>query len=263
MYKKKMIFAISDIHGNLVAMKKAVDQILPYLTSGNSKLIMLGDYIDRGRESYECLKLAYDLQQEFGRDKVIVLKGNHEAWFMDFLKGIGDEWLAEDEGYCTTRTFLTETQMEKLNDFIRREDRIDYMKKIIKSNHKELLIWANKLPLYYETDSQIFVHAGVDEDIPEEELEWCTLGTGDWTFLGKYPPTTGKFFKDIIAGHVSAKSVAGDRSFEGIYFDGESHFYIDGSGGDRHSLLCLAYDQDEKAYYDYKMDGTFKLLKKK
>ncbi|MEE0687015.1 MAG: hypothetical protein UEA60_10265 [Lachnospiraceae bacterium] len=32
---RKMIFAISDIHGNLHAMKKAVDQIRPYLVNGN------------------------------------------------------------------------------------------------------------------------------------------------------------------------------------------------------------------------------------
>ena len=259
-YKRQMIFAISDIHGNLHAMEKAVDQIRPYLINGNSKFIMLGDYIDRGMESYECLKLAYDLQQEFGKDKVIVIKGNHEAWFIDFLMGNGYDWLAEDHRYRTTRTFLTKTQMEELSKINQREEKIEYMTKTIKNNHKELLAWVNKLPLYYETDSQIFVHAGVDEDIPEEEIEWCTLGTGEWTFLGKYPPSRGKFYKDIIAGHTAAKKVAGDKSFDGIYFDGESHFYIDGSGGDRHGLLCLAYDEEEKAYYDYKMDGTFKPL---
>ena len=262
MYKKKILFAISDIHGNLGAMEKAVKQITPYLLNGDSKLLMLGDYIDRGYQSYECLQLAYDLQQQFGKDKVIVIKGNHEAWFMDFLKGNGDEWLAEDVEYRTTRTFLTEKQMEELHRIYQREEKLAFMINTIKSNHRDLLTWINQLPLYHETDSQIFVHAGVDEDIPEEELEWCTIGTGEWTFLGKYPPTKGKFYKDIIAGHVSAKKVARDKYFEGIYFDGASHFYIDGSGGNRHSLLCLAYDVEEKTYYDYKMDGTFKTLKK-
>lgn len=260
-YEKKMIFAISDIHGNLGTMEKVVKQILPYLSSGNSKLIMLGDYIDRGRESYQCLQLAYDLQQKHGKDKVIVLKGNHEAWFMDFLNGNGDEWLAEDVEYRTTRTFLNEKQMEELHRINQRDARISFMISAIKSNHRDLLTWINQLPLYYETDSQIFVHAGVDEDIPEEEMEWCTLATGEWTFLGKYPPSKGKFYKDIIAGHVAAKRVAGDKSFAGIYFDGESHFYIDGSGGDWSSLLCLAYDEEDGTYYDYKMDGTFKVLK--
>lgn len=257
-----MIFAISDVHGNLKAMKKCIKQINPYLEKGNSKLIMLGDYIDRGRESYDCLQLAFDLQQKYGGDKIIVLKGNHEAWFTEFLNGNGDDWLTEDEGYRTTRTFLSEEQMDELDKISNREDRLAFMMETIKNNHLELLAWVNHLPLYYETDSQIFVHAGVDEDIPEEEVEWCTLCTGEWTMLGKYPPTKGKFYKDIIAGHVAAKRVAGYKDFEGIYFDGESHFYIDGSGGDRTSLLCLAYDEEEKTYYDYKPDGSLKVLKR-
>lgn len=259
--EKKMILAISDIHGNLSALKKIWDCIKPLIKYGRSKLIMLGDYIDRGHESYECLQMAHDLQQEYGKDKVIVLKGNHEAWFMDFIAGNGDDWLAEDEGYKTTKTFLAEEQMKELSDLYHREEKLDYMKQTIRNNHKELLTWVNQLPLFYETDKQIFVHAGVDEDIPEEELEWCTLGTGEWTFLGKYPPSKGKFYKDIIAGHVAAKQVAGDRGHQGIYFDGESHFYIDGSGGDRTSLLCLAYDEEEDTYYDLKSDGTYKRLK--
>ena len=261
LYKRKMIFAISDIHGNLCAMEKVVNQILPFLENGNSKIIMLGDYIDRGRESYECLKLAYDMQQKYGKDKVIATKGNHEAWFVNFLKGEGYDWLAEDCNYRTTRTFLTETQMEQLSKIYQRDERIVYMIKTINANHKELIDWVNQLPLYYETDSQIFVHAGVDEDIPKEELAWCTLCSGEWTLLGKYPPTTGRFYKDIIAGHVAAKRVARDKSFKGIYYDGESHFYIDGSGGDWNSLLCLAYDEEDKRYYELQSNGEFKLLK--
>ena len=67
-----MIFAISDVHAHYDAMKKRVDQIRPFLDKGDSKLIMLGDFIDRGPESYKCLQLAYDLQQEYGKDMVVV-----------------------------------------------------------------------------------------------------------------------------------------------------------------------------------------------
>ncbi|MGN0378360.1 MAG: hypothetical protein ACI4EU_02085 [Butyrivibrio sp.] len=34
----------------------------------------IGDYIDRGNQSYECIKIAFDLEREFGKEKVIVLK---------------------------------------------------------------------------------------------------------------------------------------------------------------------------------------------
>lgn len=43
-----MIYAMSDIHGHYEAMKKRMEQMRPLLQKGNSRLILLGDYIDRG-----------------------------------------------------------------------------------------------------------------------------------------------------------------------------------------------------------------------
>ena len=257
-----MIYAMSDIHGHYEAMKKRMEQMRPLLQKGNSRLILLGDYIDRGDKSYQCLKLAYDLEQEFGSDKVIVLKGNHEVWFEEFLFKNEDVWLDEDGDYFTTGSFLTKEQLKKMELKPDRETRIVYVKTCIKSNHKNLLSWMRMLRLYYETETQIFVHAGVDETIPAEEVEWCTLGTPDYVMTGKFPPSIGHFYKDIIAGHVAASLVAGNKRFQGIYFDGESHFYIDGSVTYRKRLLCLAYDEEAKKYYEYGLDGTYKAIKK-
>lgn len=253
-----MIYAMSDIHGQYGLFAERIEQIKPLLSVGNNKLILLGDYIDRGNKSYECLQLAYDLEREFGSDKVIVLKGNHEVWFEEFLFLNEDVWLVEDKDFFTSGTFLTKEQFKNLDVLPNREARIDYVKVKIKENHKDLLSWMRKLRLFYETDTQIFVHAGVDENIPEEELEWCTIGTPDYIMTGKYPPTTGHFYKDIIAGHVAAALVARDRKFKGIYFDGESHFYIDGSVGKNRRILCLAYEETENKYYEFNEDGSFR-----
>jgi serine/threonine protein phosphatase 1 len=253
-----MIFAISDAHANYYAMKNRIEQIKYYLDKGDNRLIMLGDYIDRGPASYECLKLAYDVQQEYGDDKVIVLRGNHEEWFLDFLFDVGDEWLAEDDQYITSGTFLSDEQREYLERLYNRDEILLYIKECIKKNHKDLLQWMRKMPYYYETPTQIFVHAGVDEEIPEEEIEYCTLGTPEYVFTGKYPPTTGFFYKDIIAGHVAATSFRCDVRANDIYFDGESHFYIDGSTAKTKRMLCLVYDEKKKNYYELKEDGTMK-----
>lgn len=259
-----MIFAMSDIHGQYDLMEKRIEQIRPMLEADNSKLILLGDYIDRGNKSYQCLQLAYDLEKDYGSDKVIVLKGNHEVWFEEFLFDNEDIWLEEDGNFFTSGTFLTENQFEELNYKPSRNSRITYVKTCIKENHRTLLSWMRKLRLFYETDSQIFVHAGVDEEIPEEELEWCTIGTSDEIMTGKYPPSIGHFYKDIIAGHVVTSLIAGDRKFKGIYFDGESHFYIDGSAGKNQRLLCLAFDEKEDKYYQFEENGNFhELIRRK
>jgi serine/threonine protein phosphatase 1 len=85
--------------------------------------------------------------------------------------------------------------------------------------------WLRGLPAIVEKDQQIFVHAGIDE----EAGQWWRLGYEDWYFCSKFPATFGSYDKDIIAGHVGAPGLAGDDNYEGVFWDGESHYYIDGS----------------------------------
>ena len=73
-----MIFAISDIHGCYDLFMEKLKLIEPELEDANNKLILLGDYIDRGPDSCRCLEKAYSLQQKYGKEQVIVLRGNHE-----------------------------------------------------------------------------------------------------------------------------------------------------------------------------------------
>ena len=255
-----MIFAMSDIHGCIEKFAERREQLLPFLEKGD-KLILLGDFIDRGPASFECLLLAKELEDKYGKDQVIVIKGNHEVWFMDFINNLGDDWLAEDYKFTTSKTFLSNEQYEHMLTISSRLERLDFLKKAVWDNHKDLMSWVSDLRLFYETPTQIYVHAGVDEDIPEEEMKYCTLCTGDYTFTGKYPPTKGKFYKDIIAGHVATSRVAGDRSYKGIYFDGNSHFYIDGTVNKNKLLLCLAYDEVKNEYFELGIDGKMKKLK--
>ena len=85
---------------------------------------------------------------------------------------------------------------------------------------------------------------------------------------GKFPPTIGKFYKDIIAGHVAARTAASyadhieGRGIQGIFYDGYSHYYIDGSVLSTGNLLCLAYDEEQGKYYELKSDGRLALIKK-
>jgi serine/threonine protein phosphatase 1 len=222
---------------------------------------MLGDFIDAGPASYECLQLAFDLQQEYGADKVTALKGNHEVQLLEFLSGKGKEWAGVDD-YGISGTFLSDDQKEKLGQMKNPAEIRAYLRESIKKNHKELLSWLKKLPYSKETETQIFVHAGVNEDIPEEDLDFCVIGTPEEELIAKYPPSTGHFFKDIIAGHTAAATLANDPDFSGIYFDGESHYYIDGATPRTNRVLCLAYDEKWKKYYELMDDGSLKLIKK-
>lgn len=206
------IYSMSDIHGHRTEFEKALSLID---LSRDNILILLGDYVHEGPKSYEVLRMVYELEKEYGPDKVIVLMGNHEELY---LQGIENNDVRLDEDL-------------------------------------ELKRWVRKLRLYYKTETQIFVHAGVEE---EAEDSWH-VGTSKDTFLWKYPPTTGRFYKDIIAGHVGTHELANDPNFHDIYHDGESHYYISSTVRESGFINILMYDDEEKKYYSIG-NGSYTLI---
>ncbi len=186
------------------------------LEDKNSMLIFLGDYI-HGHDSYAVLDRVMNLQLRYGSDKVITLMGNHE--------------LAVDEG----RSSISEG-----DDIIRKDvDDVPYRK------------WIHLLKRYYKTNKQIFVHAGIDE---EAEDLWA-VGTPDYMFVEKYPPETGSFYMDIIAGHTGTSTISGNPDFHGLFYDGESHYYIDGSVWESGEIPVLMYDTDSERYFELHRRG--------
>jgi putative phosphoesterase len=65
---------ISDIHGNIFALKRALDLIDQ---ENVDKIICLGDIIGIGTRSDECVKLLFSYEE-----KLICVKGNHEDRFL-------------------------------------------------------------------------------------------------------------------------------------------------------------------------------------
>ena len=248
-----MIYCMSDIHGYFVLLKERTEQILGIMKE-NDKLIFLGDYIDRGKQSCQCVEYLFELQDDHPNN-VILLKGNHDEWFCDFVLGRNNDlWLIEDKKMLTSGTFMTTEQIHDVKlTYLTKGKPASYalMKKTIQENHAELIKRLSQLPLYYETENQIFVHAGIDE----EAGEFWKTGTDDRTFVFKYPAQKGRFYKDIIAGHIGANEVRGDMKNYDIYYDGQSHYYIDPSVYFSGRLNVLVYDDTTGKYYSLNEDG--------
>ena len=257
-----MIYAISDIHGCIEELEKKMELVD---LSGENRIVFLGDYIDYGDSSCQVLQYIWQLQKRYGDKKVVVLKGNHEQMFLEwiddyrnpFSDGTEDlmtfnDWLRTDFEYGanTISTFVSEQQMDFLNQ-ISRTSSLETISKeavqMILSNHEDLIRWVQNMPTYFDSDNQIFVHAGVDE----EAGEYWMWGTSDDLLLGKFPASKGKFYKTIVAGHVGTgtRDLANDRLYHDVYYDGESHYYIDGSVYNHGKLLLLGYDESDGKYY--------------
>ena len=71
-----------------------------------------------------------------------------------------------DTGYQTLRSFLEKEQWEFFSRILPTANELTLNReaaRMILDNHQEILTWLRSLPDYYETERQIFVHAGIDE----------------------------------------------------------------------------------------------------
>ena len=229
-----IIYTISDIHGCLPALNRALE-LVDLANNPGTTLILLGDYVDRGPDSFGVLNQIRAHQQDLP-NQVIALAGNHDVEFLDWVEDDDDfdaTWLLADAdtGFETVKSLIGATELAKLlasGADSQQSGSYDILngaiKRAIRTRHSALLHWLRDLPLVHETETQIFVHAGIDE---EAGKHWRSV-TDDFTLTHKYPATTGTFYKTIIAGHVAARHFNPDGS-DGIFHDGASHYYIDGS----------------------------------
>ena len=75
----KRIFAIGDIHGCFDFLKELVENKIQL--DKDDKLVLLGDYIDRGVKSKEVVDYIIDLHEK-GYD-ITPLIGNHELLLLE------------------------------------------------------------------------------------------------------------------------------------------------------------------------------------
>ena len=237
------IYAISDIHGYLDEFISALSKV--DLFDKNNRLILIGDYIDNGLQSFQVISKIIELEEVYP-NQIITLLGNHEEWFYD--------WLILDNPTASAfpETIKSFFSPEELN-YIFKSNTNNFetgVRNEIKNNIKfnSFINWFKKRyrnKRYYETDTQIFVHAGIDE---EAGKLWKEL-TSSEMFTNKFPITTGGFLKDIVSGHVASWEVAKDKTYQGkIYFDGENHYCIDGDVNHSKTIPVICYDTVTKSY---------------
>lgn len=220
------IYCISDVHGFLAEFEEALSLVIEHLEEPDTKLCLMGDYIHGGADNYGVLDKIISLQNRYGEDKIIVLLGNHEEFVLTGYSSINSMSMIED------------------NEYDDGDDQDD-----------KYICWLENLPRYYTEGNTIFVHAGIDEDAGDM-WEW---GTSDEIFVSKYPAETGKIEgleMKVVAGHVGTAEISGDPRFHDIYYDGESHYYIDGTVIDSGVIPVLLVDTEEDKYYQVTEGGN-------
>ncbi len=136
----KRLFAIGDIHGCFDSLKELVENKIQLQKV--DKLVLLGDYIDRGDKSKEVLDFIIDLQDtEFD---VVPLMGNHEAMLLDAYENEKNisKWI-QNGGNETLKSF----EINSANDI-----------------EPKYIRFFKSLKYYYAFENYLFVHAGFNDD---------------------------------------------------------------------------------------------------
>ncbi|MEN8689641.1 MAG: metallophosphoesterase family protein [Desulfobacterales bacterium] len=142
------IYAVGDIHGcydKLLALMEKMD-----IDFESDTLVFLGDYIDRGPQSFEVVAYLADLNQRYAN--TIFLKGNHEQMLEKYLSGEDRITYLVNGGQQTLESYMNRPRPEG--------------EPAIPSTHLEFF---KSLQIYHETQKYIFVHAGLKNKVPLEK----------------------------------------------------------------------------------------------
>ncbi|TVP72674.1 MAG: serine/threonine protein phosphatase [Rhodobacteraceae bacterium] len=176
---------VGDVHGRADLLVDLLER-LTEREGCDLPLVFVGDYVDRGEESAEVIKIMLDLQTEIWPGKVTCLKGNHEDMLLAFLDApekTGTAWL-RNGGKQTLSSFGVALPDGSAEGF-----------RIARTALRDALgfpaeIWLRKLPSSYRSGNVFVSHAGANPNKPVENQSEDHLVWGHRDFL-QTPRTDG------------------------------------------------------------------------
>ena len=135
------LFAIGDIHGCFDSIKELIENKIQL--QKDDKLILLGDYIDRGDKSKKVIDFIMELKGK-GFD-VIPLLGNHEAMLLDAF---------EDQKNISLWTLNGGNETLK-----------SFKVSSVKDIESKYIEFFKGLRYYYAFEDYLFVHAGFNDNV--------------------------------------------------------------------------------------------------
>ncbi len=199
---KEKTIAIGDVHGDLEHLRTLWSR-LPELTTDDT-VVFLGDYIDRGPDSRGVIEFVRNLQER-GPARVITLMGNHEQILLEAYEHNRCENLLppSNGALATYRSFTGGETEDKQQQIIR-------MLEVRKWLPPDVYEWMKALPLWYEDERAIYVHAGLEGDgkiwfHPTKSQEAALLWMREDDFW------TGYSGKRLVFGHTVTSSLPLDH----------------------------------------------------
>jgi serine/threonine protein phosphatase 1 len=167
-----LTYAIGDVHGRHDLLLPALDWVERHARGGPAKIVLLGDYIDRGPSSREVVETLIRGPAQPNLS-FTCLMGNHEAMLLASLDDPSWRWnWLANGGDITLKSYGGKIPEEHIG-------------------------WMRSLPLRVEDEHRHFVHAGFN---PYLELDAQTPDDLLWI---REPFVSGDFDfgKHVVHGH--------------------------------------------------------------
>ena len=191
------IYAIGDVHGRfdcLTQLLAKIDADRAASPADTARIILLGDYGDRGPQSREVIEL---LSTRVNGDDFICLRGNHDEWFRAFLSNPddGSDFLYWG-GLQTLESYGVDLSGDgKSNAALARD-----LSRLIPASHRKFLAG---LTFWHEEGDYFFCHAGVRPGAALHFQDPCDLM---W-IRGEFHAHAESFGKVIVHGHTARDSI--------------------------------------------------------
>jgi serine/threonine protein phosphatase 1 len=210
---------ISDIHGCYTHFIKLLGKI--EYNPGSDKLILLGDYVDRGNASKNVVERVQHLVQNSG---LIALRGNHDQRFVELMLGKDD----------LAPRFFQHGGLETLRSYTSIDNEANWRdaREYIMKEYRHHITFLGNLPFYHEDEQYIYVHAGLNP----EYVNWKEQPTEDFMWIrDKFIGQATSVRKTVVFGHTTTMVI---HESADIWF-GEDKIGIDGGCSFGRQLNCL------------------------
>ena len=196
-------FAIGDIHGNYKALKQCLERAnVDYEVD---TVIQLGDIVDGHTDTFEVVEELLKIRN------LVLLKGNHDVWFFDWLNtGFHvDHWL--QGGFNTAKSYMKQLDKEHLITRKSQGYLIALIPEDVSASHWRF--FANQRFYYVDNKNRCFVHAGFDRknNISEirsynpEQLYWDRELMQQAMSCKQGKLKTKDKFEEIFIGHTTTQ----------------------------------------------------------
>lgn len=204
------LYAIGDIHGRYDLLQLLLTKVDADAESfeGQTTLVFLGDYVDRGPQSKAVLDFLIELER-VSRHELVFLLGNHEQTMLDFLADApaSEHWLRYG-GLETLASYGVQISSEDLS-----KSSLSRVRSTLRDNlDASHLDFLRRLRLSYEQGDYYFAHAGVRPDI---DLNAQILDDLLW-IREPFLSSTRDFGRIIVHGHSISEEPVVRRNRIGI-----------------------------------------------